>query len=130
MLNVKKLENGITSAKLTKAKLCSKVGMARSTLDAILNGADAKISTIEAISKELNLKISFLLDEDVMVEEYHAHGERGLAVKHIDLVDQRQAQITSSSEEDDIISLKQKIGELQTKLLEAQAKIISLMENK
>ncbi len=54
----------MTEGRFTKAKLCSVTGIARTTLDAILNGSDAKISTIETISKVLGVKIGYLFDEE------------------------------------------------------------------
>lgn len=65
MLNVKKIETEMSNKKINKTTLCSTTGIARTTLDAILNGSDAKISTIELISKALNLKMGFLFDEDI-----------------------------------------------------------------
>lgn len=56
----------MTNGSISKAKLCTATGIARTTLDAILNGSDAKISTIEAISKVLNVRIGFLFDEEVV----------------------------------------------------------------
>ena len=53
--------------RFTKTKLCSATGIARSTLDALLKGSDAKISTIEAISEMLGIKISYLFDEEIEV---------------------------------------------------------------
>ena len=41
----------MAAAKINKAQLCTKTGIARTTLDAILNGSDARISTIEAIAR-------------------------------------------------------------------------------
>lgn len=54
----------MTECGITKVKLCSATGIARTTLDAILNGADAKISTVEAIASELHLHIGYLFDEE------------------------------------------------------------------
>lgn len=67
MLNINKLEKAINEGKLNKAKLCSISGIARTTLDAILNGSDAKISTIEALTSVLNIKIGYLFDEEIDV---------------------------------------------------------------
>lgn len=116
--------------KLKDSDILRKCGFTRPTLIKIKNEGNINVETLAALANGLGVKVSFFLDEDVMVEEYHAHGERGLAVKHIDLVDQRQEQVESSSEDEDIASLKKKIEELQTKLLEAQSKIIKLMEEK
>lgn len=68
MLNVKKIELAMNERNLTKVKLCSATGIARTTLDAILNGSDAKISTIEAIAAELHLRIGYLFDEDLEIK--------------------------------------------------------------
>ena len=51
MLNVNKITSAMAAAKINKAQLCTKTGIARTTLDAILNGSDARISTIEAIAR-------------------------------------------------------------------------------
>lgn len=67
MLNVRKIEEAMSDGKITKTKLCAYTGIARTTLDAILSGSDAKISTIEAISKALNVKIGFLFDEEIEI---------------------------------------------------------------
>lgn len=41
---------------MNKKQLCELTGIARTTFDAILNGSDARISTLEIIAKALNLK--------------------------------------------------------------------------
>ncbi|MGM9873190.1 MAG: helix-turn-helix domain-containing protein [Muribaculaceae bacterium] len=64
MLNIKKLENTMSERNYSKAKLCSKIGITKTTLDAILNGSDAKISTIESIARVLNVNIGYLFDEE------------------------------------------------------------------
>lgn len=67
MLNFKKIENAMIEHKVSKAKLCSSTGIARTTLDAILNGSDTKVSTIESIASALNLRIGYLFDEDTEI---------------------------------------------------------------
>lgn len=69
MLNVKKIESAMNERNFTKVKLCNATGIARTTLDAILNGSDAKISTIEAIATELHLHIGYLFDEEIEVRQ-------------------------------------------------------------
>lgn len=64
MLNTKKIELEMTRAKTTKSKLCAKINIARSTLDSILNGGDARISTVEAIASALNVPLITFFDED------------------------------------------------------------------
>lgn len=65
MLNIRKIEKAMMNGHISKSTLCTKTGIARTTLNAILNGSDAKISTIESISKVLNVKIGFLFDEEI-----------------------------------------------------------------
>lgn len=64
--------------KISKTKLCSSTGIARTTLDAILNGSDAKISTIEAIAGVLKVKIGALFDEGEAT--IHTEGDYSPAV--------------------------------------------------
>ena len=89
MLNIKKIESAMTEQKITKARLCSSIGIARTTLDAILNGGDAKFSTIESISKALNVSIGYLFDEDPK-EHYEATGSHGIVAKNIGSIDNRE----------------------------------------
>lgn len=60
MLNVRKIEQAMSDAKITKAQLYSRTKIARTTLDAVLNGSDAKISTIETIANALGVPVSLL----------------------------------------------------------------------
>lgn len=75
MLNIKKLEKAMADEKFNKTKLCARTGIARTTLDAILNGSDARISTIETLSKVLNIKIGFLFDEDEHIKVIQTEGD-------------------------------------------------------
>ena len=64
MLNTKKIEIVMLQRKISKKDLSENVGIARTTLDQILKGSDARISTIERIARELNVKIGYLFDEE------------------------------------------------------------------
>ncbi len=75
MLNIKRITDAMTQAKLNKAQLCSKTGLARTTLDAILNGSDARISTIEALARVLNLSISELFDDTPAISVSGSHNQ-------------------------------------------------------
>ncbi len=119
MLNVKKIETVMSDNKISKAKLCSSTGIARTTLDAILNGSDAKMSTIEAISKMLNVKIGFLFDEEVDVELRTAgrdYVEKGK-------IEHKGPEYASTSEAD----LRDQIAQLKSQLADKD-KIIALYE--
>lgn len=64
MLNAKKIEKAMEERKISKTKLCSSTKIARTTLDAILNGSDAKVSTVETIALHLRVPISYFFDEE------------------------------------------------------------------
>lgn len=124
MLNIRKIEKAMEEGKITKAKLCSATGIARTTLDSILNGSDAKISTIEAISKTLNVRIGFLFDEEVteIREAGRDYVEKG-KIEHKGT--EYNGPVTMQNSELEIEN-----AELKRKLIEAQDKIIKLMEGK
>lgn len=121
MLNVKKLEVAMSDGKITKAKLCSSTGIARTTLDAILNGSDAKMSTIESISKVLNVKIGFLFDEEV---EVRAAGRDYVEKGKIEHKGPEYIGNNNSSIESD---LREQIAQLKSQLADKD-KIIALYE--
>ena len=122
MLNTKKIERAMAEGKVTKTKLCSATGIARTTFDAILNGSDAKMSTIEAISKVLKIKIGFLFDEEVEIREAgRDYVERGKIEHH---GTEYNGPVAVEGE------LAKENAELRRKLIEAQDKIIKLMEDR
>lgn len=119
--------------KLKDADILRRCGFTRPTLNKIKNEGNINVETLAALADGLGVKVSFFLDEDIVVEEYHAHGEKGMAVKHIDVVDQRELTSTKTVQEtetDDIQALKNKINILQQELLDARAEIIHLMKEK
>ena len=119
-MNTKKIDKAMSVGKITKARLCSDTGIARSTLDAILNGSDAKISTLEMIAGYLGVKISYLFDEE---------GEEKPSVSAVDHSQAagRDLHIGTSAKESE---LEKENQELRQQLIEAQSKIIRLMESK
>lgn len=121
MLNTNKIETTMSSLGLTKAKLCSNVNIARTTLDAILNGGDVKLSTIEAIAKELHLTVGFLLDEET-IEIRNAgrdYVERGN-------IEHKGAEYNSASPQS-ISALEDTIQQLKSQLKDKE-RIITLYE--
>lgn len=62
MMNINKLDELINSSKLNKVQIAEKCGVSRTTLDNVLAGADAKISTIESLAKVLGVSIGYLFD--------------------------------------------------------------------
>lgn len=120
-------------SKITKAKLCSSLNIARTTLDAILNGGDTKVSTIEAIANELHVNIGFLFDEELKTDIRQAgrdYVEKGKIEHHGDEYNfpiqgnSESVSETSSNDSD----LAKENAELKRKLIAAQERIIELMD--
>jgi transcriptional regulator with XRE-family HTH domain len=63
-MNLKRLNELIVTSSLNKAQLAEKCLISRTTLDNVLSGADAKISTIESLAKVLGVSVGYLFDED------------------------------------------------------------------
>ena len=131
-MNVNKLVALIDGKKTTKASVIKKTGISRPALDSILDGNDFKVSNLEKIANALCVSVGYFFDDDIVVEEYHAHGEKGMAVKKIDYVDQRTMpdHMESAEKGETTEDLKAQIDTLQKELLDARAKIIALMEEK
>lgn len=62
-MNINKLNELIDSSKLNKVQIAKECGVSRTTLDNVLAGADAKISTIESLAKVLGVGIGYLFDD-------------------------------------------------------------------
>lgn len=58
------LERLIEESPLRKADIISQSGVSKGTLDNVLKGIDAKISTIEAIAKVLGVSPAIFFEED------------------------------------------------------------------
>lgn len=131
-MNIRKLTTLIDGKKITKASIIKKTGISRPALDSILDGNDFKVSNLEKIAHALCVSVGYFFDDDIVIEEYHAHGEKGMAVKQIDYVDQRtmDRHNDSTEKEESTEYLKAQISTLQKELLDARAKIIALMEEK
>ncbi len=118
MLNTSKLEEAMQQNKVTKARLCSITGIARTTLDAILNGGDAKISTVETLAKALKLRIGFLFDEEEFNIQVQASGGSAASLT---------GAATINADNEKMAKLKTELKYLREKLADKE-KIISLYE--
>lgn len=57
-MNVQRILDIISSNKLSKIDIASKMKVSRTTLDNLLNGADVKISTVESLADVLGVSAS------------------------------------------------------------------------
>lgn len=63
-MNIKKLNELLNASKLNKVQIAERCGVSRTTLDNVLAGADAKISTIESLAKVLGVSVGYLFDDE------------------------------------------------------------------
>lgn len=57
-MNVQRIVDIMTSNKLSKIDIASKMKVSRTTLDNLLNGADVKVSTIENLAEVLGVSVA------------------------------------------------------------------------
>ncbi len=62
-MNTDRLKALIQSSGLSKSQLAAKCGVSRTTLDHILAGEDAKMSTAQALAGALGVRVGYLFDE-------------------------------------------------------------------
>ena len=62
-MDIKRLNKLINSSKLNKVQIAERCGISRTTLDNVLAGADAKISTIESLAKVLEINVGYLFND-------------------------------------------------------------------
>lgn len=83
-MNINRLNDLVNSSKLNKVQIAEQCSISRTTLDNVLSGADAKISTIEALSKVLGVSVGYFFEEDTtrvaqrdeLIEKYKLEIER------------------------------------------------------
>lgn len=63
-MNINRLQELITISKLGKMQIAERCGVSRTTLDNVLAGADAKISTIEALARVLAVPVGYFFDDE------------------------------------------------------------------
>lgn len=62
-MNTERLKMLMQSSGLNKSQLAERCGVSRATLDNVLAGGDAKMSTAEAIARVLGIRVGYLFDE-------------------------------------------------------------------
>lgn len=122
-LNINKLSKEIEGSKFNKVEIAKRCGIDRKTIENVLAGRDPKLSTIISLASFLNIKISYLFDEEVteIREAGRDYVEKG-NIKHEGT--EYYAPVTVDN------GLAAENAELKRKLIEAQDKIIKLMEDR
>ncbi len=124
-MNINKLNDLIDGKRTTKASIIKKTGISRPALDAILEGNDFKVSNLEKIANALCVSVGYFFDEDTEIirQAGRDYVERG-KIEHQGT--EYNGAVTVGGEGD----LARENAELRRKLIEAQDKIIKLMEDR
>lgn len=121
-LNLCKLNKEIDGSKFTKTEIASKCGIDRKTIENVLAGRDPKVSTIISLATILGLKISYLFDEETEIRTAgRDYVERGK-------IEHNATEFNEIKPIDNDLAAEN--AELKRKLIEAQEKIIKLMEER
>lgn len=65
-MKIAKLQALMSQSKINNSSLASLSGLSDVTISKILNGADAKISSIERIAEALNVPVGYFFDDSVI----------------------------------------------------------------
>ncbi|MCF0158770.1 MAG: hypothetical protein HUJ83_09690 [Veillonella sp.] len=122
---------------ITKSDLAAFCNITRRTLDNVLAGADAKISTVEAIAKNLHVPVSFFFDEETSKNQSNSSGNGSISTNSGNVNIRNYSQATEEScrnagidgnvAKEKIRYLEEKIRYLQ-KLIEEKQRMIDEKE--
>lgn len=124
-LNVNKLAKEVECNELSKVQLAEKCGISRVTLDSVLKGKEIGLHKFLKLIDVLDVNVGYFFDEDNRVEIHEAGRdlvERG-KIEHKGT--EYNGPITYSQNH-----LEEENAELKRKLIEAQDKLIKLMEER
>ena len=122
-LNICKLSKEIEGSKYSKMEIASKCGIDRKTIENVLAGRDPKLSTVVSLASILGLKISYLFDEEIEVRQAGRDYVEDGKIEHKGTEYNGPVSIADPD-------LAAENAELKRELIEAQRKIIKLMEER
>lgn len=131
-MNFKKLNSLIDKKKITKASIIKKTGISRPALDSILGGNDFKVSNLEKIARALSVTVGYFFDEEIIQSKTAGRDfvERGKIVHSGPEYNGPMELPRNEPQNNTDKSLEEENAELKRKLIEAQDKIIKLMEKR
>lgn len=148
-MNLSKLRALVDGKRFTKAYIVKHADISRPALDAILEGKDFKVSNLVKIAAAVGVPVSYFFDEETEIDIRTAgrdYVERGDIIHNAD-----PASLTSSgavpvapggvahaggcigaagADADALAALAAENADLRRRLIEAQSKIIALMESR
>lgn len=88
-MNVNLLNKLVLTSKMSKIQIAEKCNLSRTTLDNVLAGADAKVSTIETLAKVLGVKTSSLFEDETAL--FNEHSEQSQIKSLMDEISRLQS---------------------------------------
>lgn len=128
-MNYKLLEKMVNDSKLNKNKIAELSGLSRTTLDAALNGADVKISTLEKIANVIGINVGILFDSSQHIESVTVTNGSAAAVNVNAPIN---APITANAESEErhlrnILAEKDKVLKEKDKLIQEKERLIQVL---
>lgn len=123
VLNISRLSAEVEKLQLTKLQIAEKCGISRVTLDSVLKGKEIGLHKFLKLIDILGLNVGYFFDEEVtqVREAGRDYVEKGK-------IEHKGTEYNGPVASDD--RLAEENAELKRKLIEAQDKIIKLMEEK
>lgn len=108
-MNISRLNNLFDSSTDTKVVIANKVGVTTQTLSNVLSGADAKVSTIEALAKCFGVSVGYLFedeecvttDNEVRTKLYEAEKEIEILKRMLESSSRRSTRVVVELDVDD-----------------------------
>lgn len=135
MANLQRIKDLAELRKISLRSLAEQVGIKENQIHVMCRTNSTKIETLERIASVLQVSVRIFFDDDISFrEEYHAHGEKGVAAKNIDVLDQRSFTDSESKQTlngGDTVEaiLRDQIFQLKSQLADKE-RIIRLMEGR
>lgn len=120
-MNYSELKKQIKSSRLSRKEIAMSANVTPKTIDNILAGSDLKVSTLEALCRVVGIRISVLFDEELTEIR-----QAGRDYVESGKIEHKGTEYNGPSPVDGGLAAEN--AELRRRLIEAQDKIIKLME--
>ncbi len=108
-MNISKLSDLIEHGAFSKVEVAERCNISRTTLDNVLSGADAKISTIESLAKCFNVNVGYFFEEgsdcesksEVYIKLEEAKKEIEILRKMLESIPRRSTRVVVELDVDD-----------------------------
>ncbi|MDE6236017.1 MAG: helix-turn-helix domain-containing protein [Muribaculaceae bacterium] len=127
MVNLQRIKEIAEYKGVSIRDLAERVGLGENRIHVMCRTNSTKIDTLEKIAAALNVSVKVFFDDDVTFqEEYHAHGEKSISAKHINVVDQRDETSVREDKDGKIRLLEALIAEKDERITELKERIEEL----